>query len=659
MRTSLLLRGLTFLLLTYNSASHLFAQMGDDAVFLQGCFIEVAISDCGAYGTSEDPPTGPYGDYHEINWNGLGFIADHEKDGWTTATGSGEPDFCGDYFSPGSPEEGWAIQIGSDIWENHYIGCYGYGSFSGGPDIDGDVIDYIDATGTKQGIWQGTLDDGGYELTITQTTTFPNGALFFLTGVEICNDGSTDISDLYYMRNVDPDQDLDHCGTFGTENEVIYNPPTDDTALVTAIGDICDCYLGIGAIDSRARVSYGNFFISPATPEGGWMGDIGEGYYDSGSISCDCGMQISFQLDIAAGECETIYFAHVLDQADLAEALESTLSGGFVLIAADDVQIDTSGVVEKCVLDTLEFEILNADDYVWTWTPSYGLSSDTGSTVLCFTDTTTTYAVHGVSECGEIFDTITVDVHIVEGNADAGPDTLLCPDDTINLAGSGGVTYLWQPPVYLEDQTDPTTAVLNPLTDMYYFLIAYDDIGCPDTDVVYIDLKPRPEIDAGLDKVMSLGTFTSLIASGGETYIWSPGESLSDSTVYNPTATPDDTTLYYLTGYDEFGCENWDSVWVFVIDPAYITNPNIFTPNFDNLNDKFMPNVEGLGELLDFQIYSRWGTLVFDWNPGQPGWDGFFNGKEQEVGTYMVVITAYDTIKNTELQKVANVILMR
>ncbi|MFN0276938.1 MAG: gliding motility-associated C-terminal domain-containing protein, partial [Chitinophagales bacterium] len=83
------------------------------------------------------------------------------------------------------------------------------------------------------------------------------------------------------------------------------------------------------------------------------------------------------------------------------------------------------------------------------------------------------------------------------------------------------------------------------------------------------------------------------------------------------------------------------------------------TPNFDNLNDKFMPNVEGLGELLDFQIYSRWGTLVFDWNPGQPGWDGFFNGKEQEVGTYMVVITAYDTIKNTELQKVANVILMR
>ncbi|MBC8048416.1 MAG: hypothetical protein H7Y00_16575, partial [Fimbriimonadaceae bacterium] len=419
MRASSLFRAFIFLLFTCNSVSYLFAQMGDDAVFLQGCFIEVAISDCGAYGTSESPPDGPYGDYHEIDWNGLGFVADHEKDGWDVATGAGEPDFCGDYFSPGSPEEGWAIQIGSEIWENHYIGCYGYGGFFGGPDIDGDVTEYIEGLGYKQGVWEGNLEDGDYNLAITQKTTFPNGALFFLTGVEICNNGDTDIDDLYYMRNVDPDQDLDHCGSFGTTNEIIYNPPTDDTALVSAIGDACGCYLGIGAIDERARVSFGNFFISPATPEGGWMGDAGEGYSDEGSTWCDCAIQISFQLDIAAGECETIYFAHVLDPSDLQEALEATLTGGFVGVAADGTQIDTSGIVEKCELDTLTLEILNAEEYEWTWTPSFGLSVDTGAVVLAFPDTTTTYIVHGLSECGELLDTITIIVHNVQGNANA------------------------------------------------------------------------------------------------------------------------------------------------------------------------------------------------------------------------------------------------
>jgi gliding motility-associated-like protein len=634
------------------------AQMGDDAIFLQGEFIEVAISDCGVYGTAEDPPVGPYGDYHEIDWNGLGFVADHEQDGWDVSTGSGEPDFCGDYFAPGSPEEGWAIQIGSDIWENHYIGCYGYGSwFGGSPDIEGDVTEYVDGGTYKKGVWEGEIIDGSINISIKQTTTFPNDALYFVTEVEICNNGTADITDLYYMRNVDPDQDLDQCGTFNTENEVVYNPPDDDTALVTAVGAACGCFLGIGAIDCRARVSYGNFFISPATPEGGWNGDISEGYYDSGDIDCDCGIQISFKVDIAAGYCETISFTHVLDPSDLVEALSAT---GTVFFAADGVELDTAGTtVEKCVLDTLTLEILNAEQYDWYWSPSYGLSADTGSSVLAYPAITTTYYISGYSICDSIFDSITVEVHDVEGNANAGPDTYVCPDDTITLEGSGGVTYLWQPPVYLEDPTNPNTAVLNPQTDMYYFLIAFDELGCPDTASVYIDLRELPEVDAGPDKVMALGTFTQLSGSGAETYSWTPASTLSDSTVYNPIASPTDTTQYFLTGWDAFGCENLDSMWVYVIDPAYIENPNVFSPNEDGINDFYIPHVEGLGELIDYQIYSRWGDMVYDWNPGDRGWDGTYLGKRQEVATYIVVITAYDSVKRAELEKIVNVILLR
>src|SRR5205085_5367008 len=40
----------------------------------------------------------------------------------------------------------------------------------------------------------------------------------------------------------------------------------------------------------------------------------------------------------------------------------------------------------------------------------------------------------------------------------AGPDQFVCPGNSVMLDGSGGVTYLWTPPVYLDDATleDPT-----------------------------------------------------------------------------------------------------------------------------------------------------------------------------------------------------------
>ncbi len=634
------------------------AQISGGSVFLQGCFIELAISECGVYGTDVTPPDGPFGDYHEINWNGLGFVADHEKDGWDDATGAGEPVFCGDYFAPGSPEEGWAIQVGSDIWENHAIGCQGYG-FGFGPDIDGEVTEYLTPPGgIKQGIWEGEIEDGDVNLSIKQTTSMRNAGLYFLTAVEICNTGDADITDLYYMRNVDPDQDVDWCGPYTTTNDIIYNFPDDDTALVTAEGSSCGCFLGIGALDPRARVSHGNFFISPATPEQGWNGT--GGYSNTGSQFCDCAIQITFKIDIPAATCDTIYFAHVLDPSDLEEALLATQTGAITQVTADGTDISpANNVYNTCQGDTVTLDITNGDGYEWTWTPDLWLNVDTGQTVVSIPYDTVVYFVMGVGECDTIIDTITINAESVEGIANAGPDTIICPNDTINLQGSGGATYLWQPPTYLEDVNDPNTAVLSPPTDMYYFLIAYNELGCPDTDVVYIDLLPEPDIDAGQDKVMVLGGFTQLIADGGVTYEWFPEDYLSNPSVYNPIANPEDTIVYYLTGWDEFGCIGYDSVTVFVQDPVYIVTPNAFTPNGDDLNDFYSPVIIGPGTLLDFQVYNRWGELVYEWNQTDRGWDGTFQGKPAELGTYIVNARGKDDLTGKELTQTGTVTLMR
>ncbi len=421
---------LGFVIIILCFTSHIKSQISGGSVFLQGCYIELAISGCGVYGTDDPiPSSGPLGDYHPNSF-GLGFVADHEKDGWDVSTGAGEPDYCGDYFTPGSPEEGWAVQQGSDTWYNNYVPC-DYGNF----DIPGEITGYVDTGGYKSGIWEGDIDD--ISLHITQTTTFPDGALYFLTAIELCNEGAADLADVYYLRNVDPDQDVVECGSvYNTTNYIVNQPPTTDTALITAIGDGCGCFLGIGAIDSRSRVSTGSgtFFTDVGTPEQAWNGTYP---YDSSTpvsgLACDCAIQISFKIDlIPAGGCETIYFAHVLDPSDLAQALQATLYGTFG-VTADSVVIDTTGEIEICKGDSVKLDVLFGEDYTWTWSPSAGLSVDTGVSVIAHPDTTTVYTILGAGECDTITRVITVIVFDMEGFADAGPDISLCLGDTITL----------------------------------------------------------------------------------------------------------------------------------------------------------------------------------------------------------------------------------
>ena len=66
--------------------------------------------------------------------------------------------------------------------------------------------------------------------------------------------------------------------------------------------------------------------------------------------------------------------------------------------------------------------------------------------------------------------------------------------------------------------------------------------------------------------------------------------------------------------------------------PVYI--PNAFSPNGDNINDKFtvFGDAEIIEEVQKFRIFDRWGELVYEDENFPPndldfGWDGSFNGK--------------------------------
>jgi len=643
-----LVHNLLFFVLICSAGTGLFGQIVGSNCFLQGCYVEIGISNCGVYGTTTVPGAGPFGPYHPNVGSYLGFVADHEKDGWDVATGPGASDYCGDYFVPGAPVEGWQIQSGGSVYTNTDVGCWSSA-------IPGSVTGYSDTGGFKSATWEGSI--AAIDLSVTQKTIFPDGALFFLTSVTLCNDGATDLNDIYYKRNVDPDQDQPWPGGFfQTDNIVVTNTPTSDTALVTAEGTTYGCFLGIGAIDPRARVSWGNFGTADGTPQQAYSGT--GGYSTSGtSLFSDIAIQITFQVDIPAGECTTINFAHVLDPSDLDQALLATFLGT-ISVMADSVLIDTTGGVDLCLGDTVRLEVLYGDDYDWTWTPAEGLNTDTGTVVFAFPEDTTTYTVTGVGECATITYQITINVYNAVGFADAGPDLTICLGDTAMLLGSGGEVYTWSPPVYLSDPNISTPLVENPLTDMYYQLIVKNNLGCSDTDDVAVFLFDNPDIDAGEDQYMLEGGFAELSASGGIEYFWTPVDYLSDPEAQTTNAYPIDTTVYYVLGIDANGCENIDSMTVFVLEQTLVASPTAFTPNGDGLNDTYKPILIGIGDITGFEIYSRWGELLYETTDETRGWDGTFKALEQEIGNYVVVIHATDGF-GAPFTKTSMVLLMR
>ncbi len=67
--------------------------------------------------------------------------------------------------------------------------------------------------------------------------------------------------------------------------------------------------------------------------------------------------------------------------------------------------------------------------------------------------------------------------------------------------------------------------------------------------------------------------------------------------------------------------------------------PNAFSPNGDGLNDYYKPIAAGLNAYI-FEIYDRWGQLVYSDAPESKGWDGSFRGEVLPGGVYYFRLSA-------------------
>jgi len=146
---------------------------------------------------------------------------------------------------------------------------------------------------------------------------------------------------------------------------------------------------------------------------------------------------------------------------------------------------------------------------------------------------------------------------------DAGSDVAICSVDSTQLNANGGVIYSWSPVAGLDDPNifNPWASPIGTTT---YYVSVIDSNGCMNIDSVTVTINPPPVVSAGSDVAICYGDSTQLNASGGVLYVWSPADSLSNDSIFNPWGWPTDTTTYIVTVEDLNGCTNTDTVTIFV-----------------------------------------------------------------------------------------------
>ncbi|WP_431213749.1 T9SS type B sorting domain-containing protein [Puia sp. P3] len=106
------------------------------------------------------------------------------------------------------------------------------------------------------------------------------------------------------------------------------------------------------------------------------------------------------------------------------------------------------------------------------------------------------------------------------------------------------------------------------------------------------------------------------------------------------------------------GCSGTDTVNVKVFGVAGLFVPNAFTPNNDGRNDILRVIGPGIGKLVVFAVYDRWGRQVFLTRNAGVGWDGTFGGRNMDAGTYVWMAEAVDD-HGKIVQKKGTVVLIR
>ncbi|MEP2937137.1 MAG: gliding motility-associated C-terminal domain-containing protein [Gilvibacter sp.] len=513
----------SILLLSSNQMfGQLDAQLSLDDAFARGNFLEIGINQSGTFGVPNAQfPGAPYHPSRETGNDLFGFIANPIMDGWI--------DYDGDFFTPGSPEEGWGIEFnGGTVYNNNLAGPNLIPGAVSGANILSDPCfgDFAQIN------WNGFVD--GIE--IIRDISISRDGLFIRMEQRMTNLSADVITDLYWMNNVDPDNNQTINGSFTTDQELLEQP----SGGLDILGFVCASQGPLGGTDAngssvcyyvqdvRSRVTFGGF--TNRDPSDIWNG-VGFEQTEGATNTADEAISVAFFFgDLAPGESVNFTYFYVFRDftgggvdptfISLTPVSPSTCGGtdGSIVISGllpstdytisyedDGVPVgpiilpaDASGVIILSGLDAgvyTDFTLTNDSGCFFTndgpiivedpGAPAFGVSivdslvcDNDGSLILTGLDPSTgfnlTYTQDGVvigptavlsDAAGEIFITGLGEVTITDITLEIGTCTFTDPGPYTLTYPNPTLTVTTADPVMCDSDGSLTIEILNPSTD--------------------------------------------------------------------------------------------------------------------------------------------------------------------------------------------------
>ena len=289
--------------------------------------------------------------------------------------------------------------------------------------------------------------------------------------------------------------------------------------------------------------------------------------------------------------------------------------------------------------------ICNGATSVLTASGANTYSWNTGGNTASITVTpssTTTYTVTGTTTAG-CTSTASITINVIQSPVvDYSTTQSHCgqSDGNIMTNVTGGI-----PPYIYQWSNGANTSNLNNISAGNYTLTVSDSNGCSsyisiilsDAPMPQANFAPKPQITTIDDPIIYFENYSI----GASSYQWDFGDGYS-STDYSPSHKYDLPGVYYvvLSVSDQYGCTDTVGGEIIIRDIFTIYLPNTFTPNENDLNDRYIiigNNIDP--SYFEMRIFNRWGKELFYTTDINQGWNGNFNGEPVPEGVYVVKVS--------------------
>ena len=255
-----------------------------------------------------------------------------------------------------------------------------------------------------------------------------------------------------------------------------------------------------------------------------------------------------------------------------------------------------------------------------------------GSDALTYVvNTPGTYILSESNRCGDAADSIVVGYLDAPDPFSLGPDTILCPGESLTLtAPSTPYDIQWQ------DGSNALSIIAD--QGQTYSLQISNDCGTERDEMVLSYDTRVPVVELGPAIEWCEGDMFSFDAaqSFGVTYAWSTGSTAPSIQVNTPGVYTVNITAPCATASDDVevvpgsDCDVNEGIYI----------PNVFSPNGDAINDVFTLSFGSdlTVSAISGTIYDRWGNLVFSSDQQPFEWNGFFGDEKMQPGVYAYLI---------------------